>query len=87
MYIITLRHIVNWEKEVFHIKTFKDLEIAILYNGDTAMKILLNEIWVSKLTRAHPFLDVYGDPALLTMEFMGVPIEFNEKVKDFMIKY
>ncbi|MGP4061523.1 hypothetical protein [Halobacillus sp. H74] len=66
--------------------TFKDLELAIFQN-DYSHKIKMNEQWLEKQMMLHPVLDVNGDPAILSMNFMGIPVEFSDDVKDFELIY
>ncbi|MBN9654712.1 hypothetical protein J0K78_10595 [Halobacillus sp. GSS1] len=66
-------------------KMFKDLELAIFYNDD-ATKIKMNEEWLGDQIRYRPALDDQGDPLIMSMNFMGMPVEFSEDVEDFELK-
>ncbi|QAS52361.1 hypothetical protein [Halobacillus litoralis] len=63
-------------------QTFKDLELAIFQN-DHAQKIKMNELWLEQQMMIHPVLDMSGDPVILSMNFMGIPVEFSEDIEDF----
>ncbi|QAS52785.1 hypothetical protein [Halobacillus litoralis] len=63
-------------------QTFKDLELEIFQN-DHAQKIKMNELWLEEQMMLHPVLDVNGDPVILSMNFMGIPVEFSEDVEGF----
>ncbi|SEH78641.1 hypothetical protein SAMN05192559_104110 [Halobacillus karajensis] len=61
---------------------FKDLEMAIFYNDETT-KIKINEQWFGEQIRKRPVVDEHGDPLIISMNFMGIPVEFSEDVEDF----
>ncbi|MYL50243.1 hypothetical protein GLV98_12165 [Halobacillus litoralis] len=66
-------------------RLFRDLEMAIFHNDD-ATKIKMNEAWLGEQIRNRPVLDNQGDPLMLSMNFMGIPVEFSEDVEDFVLK-
>lgn len=62
--------------------TIKDLEMAIFVD-DAATKIKMNEDWLEEQMTLYPVIDQQGDPLILSMEYMGMPVEFDNKVEDF----
>ncbi|WP_173915964.1 hypothetical protein [Halobacillus sp. Marseille-Q1614] len=66
-------------------RLFRDLEMAIFYNDD-ATKIKMNEEWLGGQIKNRPILDAQGDPLMLSMNFMGIPVEFSRDVEDFELK-
>ena len=66
-------------------RLFRDLEMAIFYNED-ATKIKMNEKWLGEQLSKRPVLDEQGDPLRMSMNFMGIPVEFSEDIEDFELK-
>ncbi|MGP4060453.1 hypothetical protein [Halobacillus sp. H74] len=67
-------------------RAFKDLEMEIFLNDDAA-KIKMNEGWFGEQIRNRPIVDEHGDPLMMTLNFMGIPVEFSDEVEDFELKY
>lgn len=63
-------------------RVFRDLEMAIFYNDD-ATKIKMNEKWLEEQIRKQPVLDQQRKSLMLSMNFMGIPVEFSEDIEDF----
>lgn len=71
--------------EGIKVRLFRDLEMAI-FNNDDATKIKVNEEWLGEQIRNRPVLDDRGDPLMMSMNFMGIPVEFSKDVEDFELK-